>query len=108
MNTLLNRSVCLANWKGGAVTVMFSRFTHRAGNLEKSYINFHKSITLSSLKRLDRVLQQYKNTRVYASVNEERTMLTATWDDLLLTNGMTLSRWEFGDYKEAFQFSLDH
>lgn len=100
MNNIINRSICLAQWKDGDITLMFTRFTHKDNKLKAKYINHHKSITLPSLRRLDRILQVYKGSGVYASITNERSMITQNWEDVALMDGITLDRGRFSTFKE--------
>lgn len=107
MDNIVNRSLCLAQWKNGDITVMFSRFTHKGEKLTASYVNHHKGVTISSIKRIDRILQVYRGSGVHASVNDERSMINQSWNDVYMMDEITLDRDRFNTVGEMFSWCAD-
>lgn len=104
MKKQVNRSICLAQWKNGDNTFAMSRFIWENGKLVKHLYFYTNKLTLSSVNRINAILENYKGGGVMVSQNEERTMLTQSWDDKYMIGGEIADRDEFKTFEDMMLF----
>lgn len=100
MDKKVNRVICLAQWKNGEYSFTMSRFVWKNGVFKKHHYFFVNKLTMTSIKRIDKMFNNYKGEGIIFSKNEERVMITQRWDDVHMMDGEVVDRGKFKTFED--------